>query len=268
MTLRTTPRPGALLFPQRATTLPHYETWTPRYLDYLFLAFTASFAFSPTDTVPLSRTAKMLMIVQAAISVVSLTGIAGIERPLNGRSPWRWHHEFVRPPLCLSLKATWMRDRYTPVLFRVGVLMKAIDAALELTGGLLILVLGPVEIHRAVFALTAHDLSTDPGDVVATAVRHAVSRLDLNAAVFAGIYLLLHGIVKLLLVAGLLRESRWVFPVALWFLGVFVAYQLYRYSHNGSLLLLGLSGIDLAVMWVVWREYRRRFGVRCANARR
>jgi hypothetical protein len=69
--------PWAFLFPQRGGTLPHYETWEPRYLDYLFLAFTTSFAFSPTDTLPLTRTAKMLMLLQSGISVVTLTGIAG-----------------------------------------------------------------------------------------------------------------------------------------------------------------------------------------------
>jgi hypothetical protein len=66
-----------LLFPQRASALPHYEGWTPRYVDYLFVAFTTSFAFSPTDTLPLTRRAKMLMLVQATFSVVTLTGIAG-----------------------------------------------------------------------------------------------------------------------------------------------------------------------------------------------
>jgi len=69
--------PWAFLFPQRGATLPHYEAWLPRYADYLFVAFTASFAFSPTDALPLTRLAKMLMLVQSAVSVVMLTGIAG-----------------------------------------------------------------------------------------------------------------------------------------------------------------------------------------------
>src|SRR5262249_760312 len=42
--------PRDFLFPQRASSLPHYESWAPRYADYLFVAFTNSFAFSPTDT--------------------------------------------------------------------------------------------------------------------------------------------------------------------------------------------------------------------------
>ena len=67
----------AFLFPQRGSPLPRYESWVPHYVDYLFIAFTTSFAFSPTDALPLTRTAKMLMMAQAAISVVTLTGIAG-----------------------------------------------------------------------------------------------------------------------------------------------------------------------------------------------
>lgn len=69
--------PWDFLFPQRGASIPYYETWVPRYTDYLFVAFTTSFAFSPTDTLPLTRRAKMLMLMQAAISIITLTGIAG-----------------------------------------------------------------------------------------------------------------------------------------------------------------------------------------------
>ena len=69
--------PWDFLFPQRGGSLPHYESWVPQYTDYLFVAFTTSFAFSPTDTLPLTRRAKMLMLLQASISVVTITAIAG-----------------------------------------------------------------------------------------------------------------------------------------------------------------------------------------------
>ena len=69
--------PWDFLFPQRGSPLPHYDGWVPRYADYVFIAFTTSFAFSPTDTLPLTRRSKMLMLLQAAISVVTLTGVAG-----------------------------------------------------------------------------------------------------------------------------------------------------------------------------------------------
>lgn len=65
------------LFPQRAGDVPGYEAWLPRYSDYLYLAFTTSFAFSPTDTLPLTRRSKMLMLLQASVSLITITGIAG-----------------------------------------------------------------------------------------------------------------------------------------------------------------------------------------------
>ena len=56
--------PWAFLFPQRGSQLPHYGSWSPGYADYLFIGFTTNFAFSPTDALPLTRTAKMLMLLQ------------------------------------------------------------------------------------------------------------------------------------------------------------------------------------------------------------
>jgi hypothetical protein len=46
-------------------------------MDYLFLAHTTSVAFSPTDTLPLSRSAKVLMATQSAISLIAITVVAG-----------------------------------------------------------------------------------------------------------------------------------------------------------------------------------------------
>jgi hypothetical protein len=44
-------------------------TWTPQFIDYLFLAFNTSTALSPTDAPILSRWAKALMMIQATISL-------------------------------------------------------------------------------------------------------------------------------------------------------------------------------------------------------
>ncbi len=65
------------LFPQRASSLPNYESWIPGYLDYVYLSFTTTLAFSPTDVLPLTQRAKMLMLLQATASVVTLTCIVG-----------------------------------------------------------------------------------------------------------------------------------------------------------------------------------------------
>ena len=62
---------GAFFFPQMMDGAPieNPGPWTPRFVDYLFLAFNTSTAFSPTDTAILSRWAKVLCMLQALISL-------------------------------------------------------------------------------------------------------------------------------------------------------------------------------------------------------
>ena len=52
------------------------EIWSPQFLDYLFLAFNTSTAFSPTDTAALSRWAKIGMMLQSIISLMIVTLLA------------------------------------------------------------------------------------------------------------------------------------------------------------------------------------------------
>lgn len=52
------------------------EGWSPGFIDYLFLAFNTSTAFSPTDTLVLSRRAKVLMMLQSSISLVVIAVLA------------------------------------------------------------------------------------------------------------------------------------------------------------------------------------------------
>jgi uncharacterized membrane protein len=61
-----------LLFPQMATPDIAPPTWEPRFVDYLYLAFTNATAFSPTDVLPLARWTKLMMLVQSAVSVSTL----------------------------------------------------------------------------------------------------------------------------------------------------------------------------------------------------
>jgi hypothetical protein len=52
------------------------KNWRPGFVDYLFLAFNTSTAFSPTDVPVLSRWAKIMMIVQASIALTTVALIA------------------------------------------------------------------------------------------------------------------------------------------------------------------------------------------------
>jgi uncharacterized membrane protein len=52
------------------------EPWSPGFVDYLFLSYTNATAFSPTDTMPLTPRAKWLMMVQSAVSLLTIALVA------------------------------------------------------------------------------------------------------------------------------------------------------------------------------------------------
>jgi len=70
-----------LLFPQMANLELTPPEWEPQFFDYLYTSFTNAAAFSPTDVMPLSRWAKMLFLVQSAISL--MTAALVVARAVN-----------------------------------------------------------------------------------------------------------------------------------------------------------------------------------------
>jgi hypothetical protein len=61
-----------LLFPQMTVDLPGWKGWLPGFTDYLFVSFTAATAFSPTDTMPLTHTAKTVMAIQSITALLTV----------------------------------------------------------------------------------------------------------------------------------------------------------------------------------------------------
>ena len=140
--------------------------------------------------------------------------------------------------------------------FEVGILLKGLDGALELIGGALLLMVSPATINRITGALTQHELSEDPHDVIATHLLRISHGLTGSAVGFAAAYLLLHGIVKVVLVLALLRNKLWAYPWMIAFLIAFIAYQLYRYSFTHDFSLILLSIFDVFVIALAVHEYR------------
>lgn len=58
------------LFPQNQTSLKTEDNWEPKFFDYLSLSFFTSTSFAPADTLPFTHRARLLMMVEALISLV------------------------------------------------------------------------------------------------------------------------------------------------------------------------------------------------------
>jgi uncharacterized membrane protein len=139
--------------------------------------------------------------------------------------------------------------------FKITVILKGIDGVLEVIGGVILLFVQPSTINAFVHWLTQHELSQDPHDFIARHLVNSAGDLTHGGTVFAAVYLLSHGIAKVVLVIALLRRQLWAYPGMIVLLGAFIAYQLYRLSYGFSLGLTLLTIFDAFVVWLTWREY-------------
>jgi len=115
--------------------------------------------------------------------------------------------------------------------------------------------------------LTQHELSEDPHDVIANRILGYTHGLTGSAVTFAALYLLVHGIVKIVLVAALLRNQAWAYPWMIGFLVIFIGYQLYRLALDPTFWLTALTVFDALMVWLTWREWRRQSPDRTVGVR-
>jgi uncharacterized membrane protein len=156
---------------------------------------------------------------------------------------------------------TWL-DR----VFEVGIIAKGLNGVLELVGGVLLLFVSPANLQRVVRALTQGELSEDPHDFIATHLLHTAAGLTGSATLFGAVYLLVHGLVKVVLVAALLRDKLWAYPWLIGVLSVFIAYQVYRIALRPSGGLIALTAFDVLIVILTWREMRQQYRRRSSTA--
>jgi uncharacterized membrane protein len=141
--------------------------------------------------------------------------------------------------------------------FEVSLVFKGLFAAAEIAAGIFAWLVPPQFLLGLVEIITRTELTEDPNDFIATRLLHAAQGLSIGGQHFAALYLLSHGILKLWLIIGLWRGKLAYYPVTLVVFGVFIVYQLYRYSHTHSPMLLVLTVVDVLVIWLTLTEYRR-----------
>lgn len=141
-------------------------------------------------------------------------------------------------------------------LFIVSILLKGVFAVLEVLAGLVLLIASPGQFTQFIHFMFHNRLVADPNDPFATYVLHQLQDFDMTRHSFVNIYLMLHGLVKVGIVAGLYSERLMAFPIGLTVLGIFITYEFERFVATHSLVLLALSLLDAFIMVLAWREYQ------------
>lgn len=141
-------------------------------------------------------------------------------------------------------------------LFETSLVIKASLTFAEFFAGLGLLLTPHPLIARLLYWLTHFEIAEHPTDTLAAWSQRAMEGFPLATQDFYGWFLLLHGGMKLAIVVMLWSRLLWAYPAGMAVLSGFVIYQLFECLHTSSPFLLMLAMFDLAMISLIWQEYK------------
>ncbi|MCL6729839.1 DUF2127 domain-containing protein [Sphingomonas hankyongi] len=149
-----------------------------------------------------------------------------------------------------------MREKRVHQVFVLSLLLKGVNALLEMAAGVSLLLVKTDTIIRVLNRYSLDHLAQDRNDWVANHLLEFTRHFSVAEHHFYAFYLLSHGLIKSVVLVGLLREKLWSYPASFAVFGTFIAYQLYRYTYTQDIGLILLSVFDLFVIALAAHEYR------------
>jgi len=155
-----------------------------------------------------------------------------------------------------------MPENKIRTIFRLSLIIKAILALSEVIVGILAYFVTQQFLVSVITILTHDELMEDPKDFISNYLIQTAKNLSPHSQHFAAFYLISHGIIKTWLVVGLLRKKLWYYPTSIVIFGLFIVYQLIRFTSTHSLWLILITVLDLIVIGLTVHEYnylRKKF---------
>ncbi len=148
-----------------------------------------------------------------------------------------------------------LKEKYWHEFFIISICIKTLTGLVETASGFLLVYLSPAVLTGILSRLSRGEQLEDPRDFFLVYAHQYLNHLTVGIKNFAGLYILAHGIINLLLVLGLVKEKTWAYLVAIGVLCSFMLYQIFRIAVNHSLLLSLLTIFDALFVIVIWHEY-------------
>lgn len=141
-------------------------------------------------------------------------------------------------------------------LFEGSLILKGAHAIIEIVGGFLILLISQRFIVKTILFFVDDEISEDSRDFVSNYLIHVAQNFSIGSKHFIALYLLSHGIIKGILVISLWQKKLWAYPVSIIVFGLFIVYQIARYTYTHSIWLIIFTVFDIFVIWLIYHEYR------------
>jgi uncharacterized membrane protein len=142
-------------------------------------------------------------------------------------------------------------------VFWIGIIFKAIDGLLETAAGFLLLTISSQALKGFAYVLLEPELAQDPNDWLANHLLIWIFHLSTDSRMFAIAYLLVHGIIKLVIVAAIWFSQLWAYWLAGIVFSLFVIYQMVHFAVTHSMMMIFLTIVDLIIIALLPPEHRR-----------
>ena len=154
------------------------------------------------------------------------------------------------------------RDHVLDLAFLIGIGVKGLDALSELLLGVPLLFFSHAQLDSLARSVTAEELTEDPHDLVANLLLRSTAHVGHGTLLFVAVYLIVHGVVKLAIIAALIWGAERIYPWAIAALAAFTVFQLVEFVLHPSVSVALLTVLDIVIIALTWREWRQHRSLR------
>jgi uncharacterized membrane protein len=147
-------------------------------------------------------------------------------------------------------------ERRSHAIFRFGVVIKAIQTAIELVLGFVLIFFNYHSLYQAALFLTGDELTETQTNPIWLAVIHFARGFAATPRAFWAFLFISHAAVKLFLIWGLLKEKLWSYPLSAGIFGLFILSQLQQTYYTPSLALWLVTIFDAVLIVLILHEYK------------
>lgn len=149
-----------------------------------------------------------------------------------------------------------LKEKSIYKIFWVSLAFKGAQALLETIAGIALYFISTNSISVFIKGILQMELTEDPDDRLFNYFYNSAQNFSIADKNFLIFYLLSHGVVKAVLVAGIFKNKAWAYPSFLLIQISFILYQILAVFHRESILLAVITLFDVGILWLVWHEYK------------
>lgn len=156
----------------------------------------------------------------------------------------------------MILKRHFSNKKSLDIGFDIGLIAKGLFALGETICGIALIFLTPDRLNRLVSWVFGSELQETPKDWPVSHIVVFGHSFTSGLQHYAVIYLLIHGIIKLVVITLLWKKQLWAYPLSIVVLIGFIVYQTVQFAFRHSVLMLLMTILDIAVVVLTIVEYK------------